>query len=138
MLFSSYYADTSQIQTVDITSITNGIRYQCYFLLHSLLWGCGIFATKFTNNNLSTAPQNTTTHIASGVLTNLCPGEYNVTILISYNETYINYNHIILKTKETVNGTNCRTMSLFPDPTSMSSSIIPSVCSSKYYISLDN
>ena len=105
--YSIYYIDTSQIQTVDITPVTNGIRYQCHFLLYSLLWGCGIVAN---NNMTSSVPQNTTTHIASSVLTNICPGKYNITIFISNNETSIDFNNIIFLTIVTVIGTNCRTM----------------------------
>ena len=63
-----YFIDTSQIQTVDITPITSGIRYQCHFLPYSLLWVCTLLATSFTNKFNSSAPQNMTTLIATGVL----------------------------------------------------------------------
>ena len=108
--YSIYYIDTSQIKTVDITPITNGIRYQCHFLPHSIVWGCGIIATNSTNNVNSSAPQNMTTHIANNNLLNISPGEYTIIVLISYNKTFFDYNQIILQTTITVNGTNYRTI----------------------------
>ena len=109
--YSIYYIDTSQIQTVDITPVTNSIRYQCHFLPQSTLWGCGIMVTNSTNNITSTALQNTTTSIASEILP-LCPGEYTVAVFKSYNKSFIDYSHIISQTTVTITGTICRTMSL--------------------------
>ena len=68
--------------------------------------------TNSTDNVTSTASQNITTFIASGVLTTLCTGEYTVVVFISYNETFIDYNLNISQTIVTVNGTNCRTISI--------------------------
>ena len=65
-----------------MTPITNGIRYQCNFLHHSTIWGCGIMATSSTNSITSTALQNTRTSIASEILP-LCPGEYTVAVFKS-------------------------------------------------------
>ena len=107
--YSIYYIDTSQIQTVDITPITNSIRYQCHFLPHSTLWGCGIIATNFTDNMPSFVCKNAKTHIANGVLHKLCPGKYTVSLIL--NETSIDSNHIISQTTVTVIGTSCRIMS---------------------------
>ena len=132
MSFSQYsinYTDTSQIQTVDITPITNGIRYQCHFLPHSTLWGCGIMVTNSTNSITSTALQNITTSIASEILP-LCPGEYTVVAFKSYNKSFIDYSHIISqKTTVTVTGTICRTMSLTTSLISLSThlSLHPSI-----------
>ena len=67
-------------------------------------------ATSYSSKVTSSAPQNVTTHIATGVVTNLSPGEYNITIFISYNETSIDYDHIISQTTVNVICTNCRTM----------------------------
>ena len=122
--YSIYYIDTSQIQTVDIASVTNGIRYQCHFLLHSTLWGCAIIAIKSTNNVISSAPQNITTHIANNDLLNISPGEYAIIVLISCNKTFFDYSQIILQTTITVNGTNFRTISSSQSPTL---SISPSI-----------
>ena len=109
-----YYTDTSQIQTVDITPITNGIRYQCFFLPCFTIWGCAIIATNSTNNVTSSAPQHITTHIANTNLLNISPGEYTIIVLISCNKTFFDYNQIILQTTITVNGTNYRTISSSP------------------------
>ena len=114
MSFSQYficYIDTSQIQTIDIIPITNGIRYQCNFLPHSIVWGCAIIATNSTNNVNSSAPQNMTTHIANNNLLNISPGEYTIIVLISCNKTFFDYNQIILQMTISVNGTNYRTIS---------------------------
>ena len=110
LYINTLYLDTYQIQTVDITPITNGIRYQCCFLPHSTLWGCSIIAIKSTNNVTSSAPQNITTHIANNDLLNISPGEYTIVVLISCNKTFFDYNHITLRTTITVNGTNCWTI----------------------------
>ena len=109
--YSIYYIDTSQIQTVDITPVTNGIRYQCHFLPRSTIWGCAIIATNFGKKVNSSAPQNMTTHIANNDLLIISPGEYTIIVLISCNKTFFDYNHIILRTTITVNGTNCRKIS---------------------------
>ena len=93
-----YYIGTSQIQTVDIAPVTNGIRYQCYFLPCSTVWGCAIIATNSTNNVISSAPQNMITHIANNNLLNISPGEYTIIVLISCNKTFFDYNQIILQT----------------------------------------
>ena len=58
----------------------------------------------------SSAPQNVTNHIATGVVTNLSPGEYNITIFIFNNETSIDYHHIISKKTVIMISTHCRTM----------------------------
>ena len=61
--------------------------------------------TNSTNNVTSPAThQNTKLHIAGDTLSNLYPGKYNVTIFNSYNETSIDYSHIIMKTTVTVIG----------------------------------
>ena len=126
--YSIYYIDTSQIQTVDITPITNGIRYQCYFLLHSTLWGCGIIVISSTNKITSSALQNTTTPIASEILP-LCPGVYTVAVYQSYNESSFDYNHIISQTTVTIIGINCRSMSSTTSSISLSThlSLYPSI-----------
>ena len=98
--YSINYTDTSQIQTVDITPVTNGIRYQCHFLPYSILWGCGIMVTSEKTNF---SAQNTTTHIASGILSNLCPGVYNVTFFTIFNQSLTSYSFKVV----TVNGDSC-------------------------------
>ena len=104
--YSIYYIDTSQIQTVDITPVTNGIRYQCHFLPHSILWGCGIMViSEKTDFTL----QNTTTHIASSILSNLCPGIYNVTVFTIFNQSRTNYSFKVV----IVNGDSCRSTTSF-------------------------
>ena len=118
--YSIYYIDTSQIQTVDLTPITNSIRYQCHFLQGSTVWGCGIIATNSTNNVTSSVPQSMTTHIANNNLLNISPGEYTIIVLISYNKTFFDYNQIILQTTITVNGTDYRTIFSSPSLNSMS------------------
>ena len=99
------------------------MRYQCHFLPHSTLWGCGIMATNSTDNVPSFVHQNTTTHIACGVIHKLCPGEYTVKIV--FKNTSIDYNHIISQMTITVIGTSCRMMSSFPSLMSLSHSISP-------------
>ena len=66
-------------------------------------------ATSSVGKVNSSVPQNVTTHIATGVLTNLCQGQYNIIIFISYNETSFDYNHIISQTTVNVISTHCRT-----------------------------
>ena len=120
--------DTSQIQRVDITPVTNGIRYQCHFLVHSTLWGCGIMVFSSTNKITSSALQNTTTSIASEILP-LCPGAYTVAVYQSYNESSIDYSHIISQTTVTIIGINCRTMLSTMSSISLSThfSLFPSI-----------
>ena len=86
-------------------------------------------ATSSTSKVNSSAPQNVTTHIATGVVPNLSPGEYNITILLSYNETSFDYNHIISQTTLNVICTNCRTMPSSSSTVSLysSHSVYPSV-----------
>ena len=86
-------------------------------------------ATSYSSKVTSSAPQNVTTHIATGVVTNLSPGEYNITIFISYNETSFDYNHIISQTTVNVICTNCRTMTSSSSTVSLypSHSVHPSV-----------
>ena len=78
--------------------------------------------TSSTNNVTSSAThQNIKLHIAGGTLSNLYPGKYNVTIFNSYNETFIDYSLIIMKTTVTVIGASS-TMSLLLSSISPSSS----------------
>ena len=91
--------------------------------------------TSSTSKVTSSAPQNVTTHIATGVLTNLCQGQYNIIIFTSYNKTSIDYNHIISQTTVNVISTHCRTMTSSSSLYS-SQSVHPSVAGK--YISLQN
>ena len=79
-------------------------------------------ATSSTSKVTSSAPQNVTTHIATGVLTSLCAGEYNIIIFISYNETSFDYNHIISQTTVNVISTHYRTMTSSSNTVSLYSS----------------
>ena len=56
-----------------------------------------------TSGKTNFTAQNTASHIASGILYNLCPGIYNVTVFTIFNQSLTNYSFKVV----IVNGDSC-------------------------------
>ena len=76
--------------------INNGLNYTCHYRPNSSLWGCGI---SINNSTRSELPINE----AFRTVTDLCPGEYNVTKFY----IKIGMDHVIEYNTVDINGTDC-------------------------------